>query len=121
MPAFSRFDKLLCLRWPHESSSRGEVEAGGRGTVRSKRKGPPRVEKRAAKRGERSDFHPFINDKILDLLHIFMIEYQAPGTAVIFVLRKAIAQMIPVLDFLTFVFLRQRAPLAPIWPLRAPT
>ena len=41
-------------------------------------KGPPQVEKRAAKREERSDSHAF-NDTVLDLQHIFMsdTEYQA--------------------------------------------
>ena len=47
---------------------RGVVEARWHGDGRSKRKGPPRVKKRAAKRGERSVFYSF-NDTILDLLH----------------------------------------------------
>ena len=52
--------------------SRGAVEAGGHDGGRSKRKGPPRVEKRAVKRGKHSDFHSF-NDTILDLLHVFVL------------------------------------------------
>ena len=61
MPTFNRFGILLRLGRPHEPSSRppgrpspGEVEAGGHGSARSKRKGPPRVEKRAEKHGEHS-------------------------------------------------------------------
>ena len=64
VPTFCRFRKLVRLRQPHEASNRppcrpspGEVEAGGHGNGRSILKGSPRVEKRAAKRGERSDFH----------------------------------------------------------------
>ena len=78
VPAFSRFRILVRLRRPHEPSSRppgrpspGEVEADRHGSGRSKRKGPPRVEKRAAKRGKRSDFHSDDNT-ILELLHMFM-------------------------------------------------
>ena len=65
MPTFSRFGVLLFLRRPQEPSGRpqhscrpspGEVEAGGHGRGRRQRKGPPRVEKRAARRGERSDY-----------------------------------------------------------------
>ena len=61
MPTFSRSGILLRLRRPHEPSIRppgraspGEVEAGGHGNGKSKRNGPPRVENRAAKRGENS-------------------------------------------------------------------
>ena len=68
----------LRRRRRHEPSSRppcrpspGAVETGGHGGGRSKRKGLPPLEKRAAKRGEHSDFHSF-NDTILDLLHIFI-------------------------------------------------
>ena len=76
VPTSSRFRITLRQRRPHEPSSRppwspsqGAVKAGGHGGGRSKRIGPPRVEKKAAKRGERSDF-PCFNDTILDLLHI---------------------------------------------------
>ena len=48
----------------------GRWDSGGR----NEREGLPRVEKRAAKRGERSDFHSF-NDTILDLLHILFLVY----------------------------------------------
>ena len=78
VPAFSRFRIPLRPRRPHEPSGRppcrpspGAVEAGWHSRGISKRKGPPRVEKRAAKRGEHSDFHSF-NDMILNLLHVFM-------------------------------------------------
>ena len=78
VPTFSRIGITLRRRRPHESSSRppcrpfpGAVEAGGHGGKRSKRKGPRRVEKKAPKRAEHSDFYSF-NDKILDLLQIFI-------------------------------------------------
>ena len=52
VPPFSRFRILLRLRRPQEPSSRppgrpspGEVEAGGHGSGRNKRNGPPRVDK----------------------------------------------------------------------------
>ena len=80
VPTFSRFRITLRRRRPHDPSSRppsrpsrGAVKAGGYGGERSKRKGPPRVEKKAVKRGEHSDFHSF-NDTILDMLHIFITE-----------------------------------------------
>lgn len=64
---------ILNLRRPHDRSSRppgmpspGEVEAGGLGREEANKKGSPRVEERAAKRGERSHFHSF-NDTINDL------------------------------------------------------
>ena len=38
---------------------------------KASKKDPPRVEKRVAKKGERSGFH-FFNSTILDLLHIFI-------------------------------------------------
>ena len=74
VPAFSRFRILVRLRRPHEPSSRppgrpspGEVEADRHGSGRSKRKGPPRVEKRAAKRGEHSELQSW-DDTILVML-----------------------------------------------------
>ena len=74
----SRFGILLHLRRPHEPSSRppgwpapGEVEAGGHGSGRSKRKGPPRVEKRAAERGEHSEFQ-LCDDTILQVSYIYL-------------------------------------------------
>ena len=77
MPTFSRFGILLRLRRPHEPSSRppgrpspGEVEAGGHGSGRSKRKGPPRVEKRTSKRGKHSEFQS-LDDTTLGILHIY--------------------------------------------------
>ena len=48
-----------------------EVEAGGDGSERRKRKGSPHVEQTAAKRGERSDFHSD-GHTILHFLHIFI-------------------------------------------------
>ena len=78
VPTFSRFDILLRLRRPHEPSSRppgrpspGEVEAGGHGSGRSKRKGPPRVEKRASKRGEHSESQS-CDDTILGISHLLL-------------------------------------------------
>ena len=78
MPTFSRFGILLRIRRPHEPSSRppgrpspGEVETGGYDSGRGKRKGPPRVEKRAAKRGKNSEPQSF-DDAILSVLPIFM-------------------------------------------------
>ena len=83
VPTVSRFRITLRRRQPHEPSSkpscrpsRGAVEAGGHGGRRSKRKGPPRVEKRAAKRRERSFFHSF-NDTILDFMYIFVLQAAA--------------------------------------------
>ena len=77
VPTFSRFRIPLRRRLPHEPSSRppcrpspGAVEAGGHGGARNKRKGKPQVEKRAAKRGERSESYSC--DTILDMLHIFI-------------------------------------------------
>ena len=77
VPTFSRFRIPLRRRLPHEPSSRppcrpspGAVEAGGHGGGRNKRKGKPQVEKRAAKRGERSESYSC--DTILDMLHIFI-------------------------------------------------
>ena len=77
VPMCSRFGFLLRLNRPHEPSSRpparpspGEVEAGGQGSGISKREGPPRAEKRAAKRGERSNF-PSFNVLHLSILLIF--------------------------------------------------
>ena len=76
VPAFSRFLILLRLRRPHEPLSRppgrpspDEVEAGGHGSARNKRHGPPRVDKRAAKRGEHSESQS-CDETILDILHI---------------------------------------------------
>ena len=40
---------------PPGRSSSGEVEAGGHGSGRTRRNGPPRVDKRALKRGEHSE------------------------------------------------------------------
>ena len=78
-PTFSLFPIPLRRRRPHEPSIRprcrpssGAAEAGGHCGGTSKRKYPPRVEKSPAKRREHSDFHCY-NDKILDLLHIFII------------------------------------------------
>ena len=78
MPTFSRFGIFMRLRRPHEPSSRPpgrpspcEVEGGEHGSGRRKRKGPPRIEKRVAKRGERSDFHS-VDHRHLGILHIFI-------------------------------------------------
>ena len=86
MPTFSRFRALLRLRRPHEASSRppgrpspGEVEAGGHGSGKSKRKGSPRVEKGAVKRGKRSDFHAD-DDTILHFVRKFFT-YRLCATA----------------------------------------
>ena len=77
MPTFSRLGILLRIRQPHEPSSRppdrpspGEAEEGEHSSGRSKRKGPPRVKKRASKRGEHSEFRSF-DDTILGILNIF--------------------------------------------------
>ena len=74
MLTFSRFGVLLRLRRRHEPSGRSpgrpstdEVEASGYGSGRCKRKGPPRVEKRAAKRGEHSELQSW-DDTILVML-----------------------------------------------------
>ena len=48
-----------------------EVKAGGHGSQKSKRKGPPRVDKRASKRGEHSEFQSR-NDTTLGILHMFI-------------------------------------------------
>ena len=80
---FSRFRIRLRLRRPHEPSSgppgrpsSGKVLASGHGSGRSKRKGSPRVEKRAAKRGDLSVFHAD-DHAILLLLNLFMpLSYQ---------------------------------------------
>ena len=82
VPTFSRFRITLRRFRPHEPASRprragsprAPSVAGGHGSGISKRKGSPRVEKRAAKRGEHSDFHPF-NDTILELRHTFKCSY----------------------------------------------
>ena len=81
VPTVSRFRITLRRRQPHEPSSkpscrpsRGAVEAGGHGGRRSKRKGPPRVEKRATKRGERQ-FFPYFNDTISHFIHKYMCRY----------------------------------------------
>ena len=81
MPTFNRFGILLRLGRPHEPSSRppgrpspGEVEGGGHRNEKSKRKGPPGIETRAAKRGERSDFH-FDDHMHLGILHTKYIYY----------------------------------------------
>ena len=75
-PTFSRFRVLLRLRRLHEPSSRppgrpslGEVGAGGHRSARSKRNGPPRVDKRASKRAEHSDSQS-CDETILCILHI---------------------------------------------------
>ena len=60
-------------------SSPGAGEAGGHVGGRSKRKGPPRVEQKAAKRGVRSDFHSF-NDAIW----IFYIDYIYTSTYILY-------------------------------------
>ena len=84
---------LRRLRHPHEPSSRppgrpspGEVVAGGHGSARSERKGPPREKVRleltssegksegAAKRGEPSHF-PSDDDMNLGILHTFIVAY----------------------------------------------
>ena len=72
MPTVSQFGILLRLRRPYEPSTRpqdrpspGEVETGKNGSGR--RKGPPRVEKRAAKRGEHSELQSW-DDTILVML-----------------------------------------------------
>ena len=76
MSTFSRFRMLLRLRRPHEPSSRppgrrspGGVEAGRHSSGRSKRNGPPRVHKRASKRGQHSGSQS-CNETILGILHI---------------------------------------------------
>ena len=81
VPTPNRFRMLLRLRRPHKASSRppcrpspGAVEAGEHGGGRSKRKGPPRVEKRATKRGERQ-FFPYFNDTISHFIHKYMCRY----------------------------------------------
>ena len=60
---------------PPGRPSPGEVETGGYDSGRGKRKGPPRVEKRAAKRGEHSELQP-LDDTILGILHIFIYHAQ---------------------------------------------
>ena len=76
MPTLNSFSVLFALtpavralEQAAGKSSPTEFEAGGHGR-RSKYKGPPRIEKRAAKGGECSAFHVF-KDNILGLLQRF--------------------------------------------------
>ena len=78
VPTFSRFSIPLRRSRPHEPSSRPPcrpspraVAAGGHCAGRSKRKCAPRVEDKAAKRGERS-FPPSFNDTILHFILIII-------------------------------------------------
>ena len=77
--AFSRFRILLRLRRPHEPSSRapgrpspGELETGRHGSRRRKRNGPPRVDKRASKRGESTLESQSYDETIPGILHTFI-------------------------------------------------
>ena len=78
VPAFGRFRILLRSRRPHKPSSRppgrpspGEIEAGGHDSGRSKRNGPPRVDKRASKRGKHSESQSY-DETILGILPIYI-------------------------------------------------
>ena len=75
----SRFGTPLQRRRPHEPPSRspcrpspGAVTAGGHSGGRSSRKCPPRIDKKASKRGEHSDFQS--GDQLyLGILHISIL------------------------------------------------
>ena len=79
MPTFGRFRIFLRLRRPHEPSSRppgrlspGELETGRHVSGRSKRNGPPRVDKRASKRGESTLESQSYDETIPGILHTFI-------------------------------------------------
>ena len=79
VPTFGRFRILMRLRRPHEPSSRppgrpspGELETGRHGSRRRKRNGPPRVDKRASKRGESTLESQSYDETIPGILHTFI-------------------------------------------------
>ena len=86
VPMFSRSRILFRLRRPHEPLRRprgrsfpGEVEAGGYGSGRSKKKCSQLVDEKAAKRGGRSDFHSIITRFWITYKYIYTYIYTETG------------------------------------------